>query len=231
MKVNGIDIRKFNAVQLTAEVLPPSLKVNYEMITGAILPTEFDTDIQLGQIKICMYFRGKDRNEITRNMSKLLQEFTKSCELSIDGFKGTYKAFSASSDYEKMKVKTRYKLNIIADGYFYDDEIEKVFTGVDSVTLEREGTRKTPAIIEISSSAELKDFTIKGFEEDITVKTLTAGKTIVIDSKNGTVTIDGKTAFDTVDMFSFPKMSEKEMHLIFSSRTPTVHIKYNPMWI
>ena len=38
MKVNGIDARKYNAKQLTAEVLPPSLAVDYEIVTGAFLP-------------------------------------------------------------------------------------------------------------------------------------------------------------------------------------------------
>lgn len=65
MKVNGIDARKYNAKQLTAEVLPPSLAVDYEIVTGAFLPTEFETDMELGQLKLCMYFRGKDRNSLT----------------------------------------------------------------------------------------------------------------------------------------------------------------------
>ena len=34
MKVNGIDARKYNAKQLTAEVLPPSLAVDYENNKG-----------------------------------------------------------------------------------------------------------------------------------------------------------------------------------------------------
>ena len=61
MKVNNIDIRKYNAKQLTAEILPPSLKVNYEILPGAAIPVEFDTDMELGRIKLCVYFRGKDR--------------------------------------------------------------------------------------------------------------------------------------------------------------------------
>ena len=78
MKVNGIDARKYNAKQLTAEVLPPSLAVNYEIVTGAFLPTEFETDMELGQLKLCMYFRGKDRNSLIRSMSAFLENFTKS---------------------------------------------------------------------------------------------------------------------------------------------------------
>jgi hypothetical protein len=52
MKVNGIDIRKYNAKQLTAEVLPPSLQTDYELITGAVIPQEFETDIPLGIVPI-----------------------------------------------------------------------------------------------------------------------------------------------------------------------------------
>lgn len=59
MKVNGIDIRKYNAKQLTAEVLPPSLQTDYELITGAVIPQEFETDIPLGKLKLCLYFRGR----------------------------------------------------------------------------------------------------------------------------------------------------------------------------
>lgn len=118
MKVNGIDARKYNAKQLTAEVLPPSLAVDYEIVTGAILPTEFETDMELGKLKLCMYFRGKDRNSLIRKMSAFLENFTKSSVLEVDGYKGKFKAYTASSDYSKMKVKTRYKLNIVLEGYF-----------------------------------------------------------------------------------------------------------------
>ena len=77
MKVNGIDARKYNAKQLTAEVLPPSLAVDYEIVTGAILPTEFNTDTELGKLKLCMYFRGKDRNSLIRKMSAFLEKLHK----------------------------------------------------------------------------------------------------------------------------------------------------------
>lgn len=39
MKINGIDIRKYDAKQLTADVQPPSIVNNYEWLSGATLPT------------------------------------------------------------------------------------------------------------------------------------------------------------------------------------------------
>lgn len=149
MKVNGIDARKYNAKQLTAEVLPPSLAVDYEIVTGAFLPTEFETDMELGQLKLCMYFRGKDRNSLIRSMSAFLENFTKSSVVEVDGYKGKFKAYTASSDYSKMKVKTRYKLNITLEGYFFDDELKLEYDGITQTTIDRQGTRKAPAIIEV----------------------------------------------------------------------------------
>lgn len=37
MKINGIDIRKYDAKQLTADVQPPSFANSYEWLTGAAL--------------------------------------------------------------------------------------------------------------------------------------------------------------------------------------------------
>ena len=44
MKINGIDIKKYDAKQLTADVQPPSFSNSYEWLTSAALPTEFETE-------------------------------------------------------------------------------------------------------------------------------------------------------------------------------------------
>ena len=47
MKINGIDIKKYDAKQLTADVQPPSFSNSYEWLTSAALPTEFETEVQM----------------------------------------------------------------------------------------------------------------------------------------------------------------------------------------
>ena len=219
MKVNGIDARKYNAKQLTAEVLPPSLAVNYEIVTSAILPTEFETDMELGQLKLCMYFRGKDRNSLIRSMSAFLENFTKSSVLEVDGYKGRFKAYTASSDYSKMKVKTRYQLNIVLDGYFFDDELNLEYDGITQTTIDRQGTRKAPAIIEVYAKKALKNYTISGFEDDI------------IDGEEGRITNNGADAFGSVDLWKFPAITQQQTALKFSNADAVVRIRYKPMWI
>ena len=165
MKVNGIDIRKYNAKQLTAEVLPPSISVDYEIITGAALPAEFDTDMQLGTLKLCLYFRGKDRNNIIRNMSDFLENFGQPSILQVDGYKGYYKAFASGTDYTKLKVKDRYKLDLELKGYFYDTEKTLLYDGVKECQFERLGSRKCPAVIEITAKKQLNNYTITGLTD------------------------------------------------------------------
>ena len=66
MKINGIDIKKYDAKQLTADVQPPSFSNSYEWLTSAALPTELETEVQMGHLKLSIYFKGKDRNNIIR---------------------------------------------------------------------------------------------------------------------------------------------------------------------
>lgn len=230
MKVNGIDVRKYNAKQLTVEVLPPSLKISYEILPGAAIPVEFDTDMELGKIKLCVYFRGKDRTTILRNMSKFLMNFKESCIIDVDGYKGKFKAFSSSSDYTKMKVKDRYKLNITCDGYFYDEELSLKYDGITETTIERVGTRTSPVSIDIYAKEALKNYVINGFEDEIIIENLEKGKTITIDGEKGNVTKEGVNAFEKVSMWEFPKI-KGNMKLKFSNENAIVTIRYKPMWI
>lgn len=117
MKINGIDIKKYDAKQLTADVQPPSFSNSYEWLTSAALPTEFETEVQMGHLKLSIYFKGKDRNNIIRAASEFMSNFTKACKMELDGYKGTYIGFITTNDYEKKNVKQRYIVNLEFDGF------------------------------------------------------------------------------------------------------------------
>lgn len=232
MKVNGIDARKFDAKQLTADIQPPGIEVNYEWMHSALQPTEFKTDVAMGHLKLCVYFRGKDRNKIVRSMSEFMSHVTQACDLELDGYKGRYRGFLTDDDFEKTITKKRYKLNLEFDGYFYDDEITVVFDGATSGSFMMVGSRKTPCIAEVYAKSALTDYTIKGLgDEDITIQTLAAGKTIIIDGIKGTVTISGENAFNKVDLWEFPSLRTGGTTLNFSNNKAKITIRYHPMWI
>ena len=232
MKVNGIDIRKYDARQLTVDVQPPDINVNYEWITKALYPEEFETDITMGHLKLSVYFRGQDRNKIMRTASEFMQNFTKACELELDGYKGTYKGYMTSNEYEKKSVKNRYVINLEFDGFFYDDQLDLVFDGKKTATVYNAGTRSAPCTIEIYAKSALTNYEITGLsKESIVVEALEAGKTMIIDGIRGIVTVDGKNAFNRVNMWEFPRMATGEITLGFSSDAAKINVKYSPMWI
>lgn len=232
MKVNGIDLRKYDAKQLTVDIQPPTVTVNNEWITGALQPTEFKTDTTMGHLSICVYFRGKDRNSIIRKMSEFMANFTEACDLEIDGYKGKYRGYLTADDFEKTITKKRYKINLEFDGYFYDDEITVTFDGVTSGCFFMTGSRKTPCILEVYAKSALTNYTIKGLsDDDIIIQNLASGKTLIIDGLKSTATISGANAFDKVSLWEFPAIKPQKVSLVFSSNKATVTIRYNPMWI
>ncbi len=231
MKVNGIDLQKYNAQQLTAEYQPPSLAINYEIITGGLMPVLFQTDMPLGKLKLCLYFRGKDRSSILRNISSLLENVTKQCILEVDGYKGRFKGIISQNEYTKMKVKTCYQVNLEFDGYFYDDEIVLKYEDVTEAVINRMGSRNTPVIVEVYAKKQLSDYKISGFEDEITIKQLITGQTIVIDGEAGSVIKNNKNAFANVDIWKFPAITQQKTILTFSNADAIVQIRYKPMWI
>ena len=224
MKINGIDIKKYDAKQLTADVQPPSFSNSYEWLTGAALPTEFETEVQMGHLKLSIYFKGKDRNNIIRAASEFMSNFTKACKMELDGYKGTYIGFITTNDYEKKNVKQRYIVNLEFDGFFVDDDLSITFDGKTSASFYKVGTRDAPCVVEVYAIAGLG-------EDDIIIESLAAGKTVVIDTKTGLVTIDGANAFDKVNMWTFPVLKTGETALTFSNTKARVTIRYTPMWI
>jgi hypothetical protein len=232
VKVNGIDARQYDAKQLTADIQPPSISVNYEWMAGAIQPTEFETDVTMGHLKLCVYFKGKDRNSIIRSMSKFMSNFTTACDLVLDGYKGTYRGFMTANDFEKTITKKRYKINLEFDGYFYDDEISIEFDGASSGMFYTQGSRKAPCVMEVYAKSQLTDYAIGGFgDDDIIIESLESGETIIIDGMKGLVTVSGENAFDRVNLWEFPTIETKFMKLTFSNENARVTIRYKPMWI
>ena len=106
-----------------------------------------------------------------------------------------------------------------------------LYDGVKECQFERLGSRKCPAVIEITAKKQLNNYTITGLTDIITVENLQAGKTLVIDGENGTATIDGINAFDMVSLWQFPALESKDIKLTFSSCDAAVKIRYKPMWL
>lgn len=233
MKVNGIDIRKYNAKQLTVDFQPPSIAIKSEWVEGAPTPQEFETQIKYGSLKLKLIFRGSGRNGIMRSISEFLSLMTERCSLQLDGYKGIYIADLETESIEKTKEATKYLLTLNFNGYMTDTEVVNEYHGETSARFTTLGTRDAPCIIEVVPQADMQEYTISGFGEyDIIISNLQKGKAVIIDGKKGTVTQEGKNKFADCDMWEFPVLKKKKENVIrFSSRHCDVTVRYSPMWL
>ena len=130
MIVNGVDVREYGAKLLTVEEQPPKINVQKEMIPRALLPTEYQTDIPLGTLKMTIYFRAKNRAELQRTVSRFMLQFRQSAVLEeIKGYKGKYKAYLTDSALNKTLNLSKKVLELSIDGYFFDDDLTIEFGG------------------------------------------------------------------------------------------------------
>lgn len=232
MQVNGIDIRQYGAKLLTVEEQPPAMAVEKEMILRSLVPTEYETDVPLGTLKITLYFRAKNRAELQRAVSRFMMQFKTSAVLTeIQGYKGSYKAYLTEDSLTKTTSLSKKVLELSLDGYFFDDDMTLEFDGKTTGRVLIDSSRDTPCIVSVAAKEDLEGYTIGINDEEYKIESLAAGKTLIIDGVSGKATVDGENAFDAVDFWKFPRLAAGENRLTFSSESAKVEITYTPMWI
>lgn len=231
MKVNGIDIKKYNGKQLTVEFKIANRIINKEWNAQQKVPQEFETSVDFSTCTVVVYFKGSDRNDAIRKIAQFTSLFDGSVDLELDHYKGKYKGFLVSSGITATKELRKKKLTLEFDGYMYDDEIKVYVNGTTPEPIELVGSREAPCTVEITAYKDIANLTIKGFGmDDIVISELKKDTTITIDGEIGIATIDGMNAFDKVDLWEFPYIKKKSL-ISLSNDNARMIVRYNPMWV
>ena len=163
-------------------------------------------------------------------------------ELELDSQLGYhYYGLAAVSTTKENNVVTSFVISITADPLKYEDTVTESVGTVSGKTIDVQGDYETPCIIELTPSGAITTYTIKGAArdpvvgeaEDIMIKNLSAGKTVIIDGEACTVTEDGANKYADTEMWEFPTLVPGANVLTFvsSSVSCSVTIKYKPRYI
>lgn len=235
MKIDDIDIRSFDAKQLTVEFEPPQTTVTVEMFEGALTPSESETYTPLSGLAVTVLFRGRNRDEVQRHMSDFNAKLQKGVVLTLDGYSRHFKGYLTGNTPNKTIVKERYTAEFKFTGYWFSDEVELSWQNTHEVKFEATGNRTTPCKLTITATEYIEQLTINGFASgEITVSTIPRGSTVIIDGETGFVTMDGANKFKDIYLMEFPYLTtgeNKEHHLIFSDRNAIITLQYKPMWL
>lgn len=231
MKIDSTDIREFDAKQLSVEFTPPQTTVTVDMFEGALIPSESETYTPLSGITVEVLFRGKDRDEVMTHISDFNALLQKGVVLTLDGYRRKFKGFMTANAPEKTISKERYKSSFKFTGYWFSDDVTISWQEKNEIIFETKGNRWTPCRLTITALEYIETMKINGLSDEITIKTIPRGATVVIDGETGFVTMDGENKFKDVEMFEFPYLKtgkDKEHHIIFSDKNAIVTIQYKP---
>lgn len=234
MRVNGIDARTFKAKQLNVEVQPPSTEVKYDWNDGDLKPNAYKTEEKAGKLLLVMYFVGKDRTEVHRNISNFLSYMNDAVKLDLDGYRGSYCGMKKSAKIVKTLELRKKKLEMEFEGFFMDSSIEKELKQ-ETQEYVTQGSRDAPCVLRMKNiTDEEQTVKVEGLTETGDIEAnVPAGKTLVIDGDSGLVTIDGENAFGNITtMWEFPhirfgKVTVKRTNI----KSVRIMMEYSPMWL
>lgn len=234
MKINGIDVEKFGAKQLTVNIQPAQDADGVEWIPGAAIPTPKKTTTTFATVEIVLLFRGSDPGRITRQIGDALHllKATEGADLELRGYRDNFKGWYVSSTIGKFeRNKTHRRLTVNMKGYLHGTTIRKTFTGTQSTTIRRAGARPAPVILTVTPETDLTEIEIAGLTEDpITINNLTAGVPVIIDGRDGTAQEAGESKAADVDMWEAPTLTGTDVTVTWSAAA-AVTLEYQPIWL
>lgn len=232
MRIDGENVRRYGAAQLTVELKPPTEGAAYEWPDNALEPIADPKTQKAGTCTVVLLIRGENRNEIARKISEIHAKCLPGpVELELDGYSGKYKGWLDSCTPEK-KTARAYKLALAFSGWFFDSPVKMSYSGTTQATIHRVGTRPAGCILTVTPRADLAELTMTGWGKHlIELKALKAGVAVVIDGQTGLITQAGKNKAQDVTIWALPAIDETEKTITWSSPDVDVDIEYTPRWL
>lgn len=233
MKINGEDVRRYKAKQLTVEFEPPQDGAGYEWPEGMLAPIESQVVQKCGTCTVELLLRGEDRNEITRASSTLHGLCLPGpVELTLDGHKGVYTGYLKEYKPEKTITPKAYKVKATFAGWMKDTPVKLSYIGQTKATLHRVGSRPAACVLTITPKKDVEKMTMKGWgRHDLVVENMTEGHSVVIDGKSGLITQDGENKAQDVTFWTLPAMDEPQKTITWDNEDCDVTVEYTPLWL
>lgn len=224
MKIDTTDISTLNATLLGYDIGTTEFENIYTVFQNSPYFTFFNSIKALRPLSIRLYVEGTSEENVDISISKIISLCSEQCVVKFnDDDLLSYDCVFASNEIEKVNV---YNKKIMLSFYCvcHEDMEVKELTALDKVVTNT-GTCKVPCIIELSTTTALTDVVVA----EITIASLPANKTIIIDGIGKTVTIDNVNVLLNTDLTTFPQLEIGTNTINHTAGTVTV--KYYPTYI
>lgn len=230
MLVNNIDINKFKAI-LTSKDIQTAIVTTYDdWLRNSLNPLYLGKKERHKVIKLKFFIEDTCEENALNDISNLVKQL-EVCTLKFDDLSFLYDCIIVNKSQERITIG-RYTLEVeLKSSYMYKPQIVELANRISSKTINVPGNIETPAIIEITPSVNLIDITISGFKENFTIKNLTAGQKVIVNSEDCTVIQNNINKFNDFNGWEFPTLQPGANTLSFDKNSCDITIKYKPKWI
>lgn len=231
MRVNGVDISSFKAKQLKVDIQPSEKETDVEWFTSSLSPMILSESRGFKKVNLEIYFKGSSKTDVLNMISNFISKFSKLNEVTLDGYTNTY--YGVLREKKTNKINSYAStLSLVIDAIECGPEVVETFNNVASKVINVKGNDTTPAIVEITPTAEMIDFTIEGLsDEPIRLNNLIGSKTFILDGEKSKATVDGVNSYNQTDMWEFPRLNPGSTTIKVSRTNCTVRIKYKPRYV
>lgn len=228
MLINGVDISNFNAKLLKRNIQTSEMIIYDDWLDNALGPLYFGKTEKFKKIEIKLLVQDKNDEKALTSISNLMKQLSKST-LKFNDLSYYYDCTISNNEHRRI-IKGEYEVDAeLKSGFAYKLEEIIVITGTTNIYVP--GNKETPAIVEIAPTINLIDLNISGLGEDITIKNLTANKTITIDGEEGKITEEGQNKYKDYDSWGFPYLCPGKNLISIDKDNVEVKIKYKSRWI
>lgn len=228
MTINGINVNSFGAYQFKVTIGHSDIKDSSEWEPHAALPYLAATGISLKTLDITLNLKGTSREEIIRKRSDLLALCTDIADIKLDGFTHRFRGVMAGHKETEVTKWRWHQIDITLSCYEYGEDITE--TGTGSLTIQNPGNMKSPAVIVITPSINGTIYLAGLLDDEIEIKNVSAGDTIIINGKTGMITDNDTVKAGDVDLWDLPAAGPGETLLTCSDAEADLAMTVTPIF-
>jgi len=226
MTINGFYVDVYNAVLFGYDLLSTEISNSYQVFKDSPYFAFYQSVKALRPLSVRLWVEGVTSEDCDINISRILNLCSEQCVIKFnDTDLLSYDCVYQSNEIDKVNPLNK-KITLTFVCVAREDIVSQTLTSSDKI-INNAGTLKVPCIIKVKAGATaLSNITVYG----ITITSIPADKTMIIDGIEGTVTIDGVNALLSTNLVEFPKLEVGNNTINFSTETDVV-VEYYPTFI
>lgn len=237
MRINDKTIYEFGGEILDKKITPSTFRKEVDFRNKLREPILLSKSFEDGIIELTLIIKGDTEEEARIQYSNLIKEIS-DCNINFIGNNIYYRAVldkNVTRECFEDELEDKFTIQlylVLVTLYTFKAQVIELLNKITSKTINVEGNKETPVIVEVTPSIDLIDLTINGLDEDpIVLKNLKANKKIIINGEDGTVLQEGVNKYGDIEMWSFPSLKPGVNTITVSKNSVDINIRYKPRFI